>query len=250
MKVYRLLLAYDGLDFHGWQVQTQERSVQGELEAALAVIFQREVPVSGAGRTDTGVHALGQCASFLVNEGEHAPDRVLASLRKLLPEDITALELHEAHPQFHARFSATGRHYLYRLSMENCAPFRRNRWETHYTLDLDRVEQALALLPGPHDFRAFCKVISADKGTLCNMRYADLEQVGDEVHLRFGADRFLHNMVRIILGTLVDIGRGHMEVERMAEILESGERSRGGNTAPPHGLYLVRVDYHLDLLKP
>ncbi len=250
MKTYRLTLAYDGLDFHGWQIQSAERSVQGALEGALAVIFQREVKVFGAGRTDAGVHALGQCASFQVEDQEHGPERVLASLRGLLPEDITAIELREVHPDFHARFKATGRHYLYRIGLGACAPFRRNRWETHYALDLTRMRKALAALPGEHDFRAFCKAESAEKGTRCHMRYAELASVGDELHLTLGADRFLHNMVRIITGTLVDVGRGHFEPDIVSELLASGDRSRGGNTAPPHGLYLVRVDYPDEFLKP
>jgi len=175
---------------------------------------------------------------------------VLASLRGLLPKDITALELSEAHPDFHARFSATGRHYLYRIGLGKLAPFRRNRWETHYQLDEDRMRAALQALVGRHDFRGFCRTEAAEKGSICEIRYASLEREGDELHLRLGADRFLHNMVRIITGTMVDIGRGRFEPERMAEMLVSGERSRGGNTAPSHGLYLVRVDYPPELLKP
>jgi len=250
VSVCRLILAYDGLDFHGWQVQPGKRTVQGELARSLAVVLRRETKVVGAGRTDAGVHALGQCASFELRRGDPDPRRLFASLRGLLPADITVLELSEVHPDFHARFSATGRHYLYRVGLRRMAPLRRRRWETRYRLDEDRMRAALQALPGRHDFRGFCRAQAAEKGSICDLRQATLDREGDELHLRLGADRFLHNMVRIIAGTLVDVGRGRFGPERIAEMLESGDRSMGGNTAPPRGLYLVRADYPPELLKP
>jgi tRNA pseudouridine38-40 synthase len=249
MRTCRLILAYDGLDYHGYQIQSTDRSVQEELGKAFAVIYQREITFYGAGRTDAGVHALAQCVSYHIEDGDPPLPKVLASLRALLPDDITALELDEVHPDFHARFSATGRHYLYRIGLSRMAPYRRRRWETHYTLDVGHMRAALVSLPGVHDFRGYCRAKAVAKGTLCNVHYATLEEVDDELHMRIGANRFLHNMVRVIMGTLVDIGRGHFEPERMAEVLESGDRSRSGNTLPPQGLYLVRVDYPVELLK-
>jgi len=250
MRVCRLTLGYDGSDFHGWQIQTGLRSVQGEITKVLGVIFRREMELVGAGRTDAGVHALGQCASFELGENDPPVSRILASLRGLLPEDITAVDLDEVHPDFHARFSATGRRYLYRIGLDHMAPFRRNRWDLHWALDEDRMQAALEPLLGRHDFRAFCRAKAAEKGTICELRQLTLTRVGDELHLRVAADRFLHNMVRFITGTLVDIGRGYFEPEHMSELLETGDRALGGNKAPPQGLYLVGVEYPRELLSP
>ncbi len=243
MTVYRLVLAYDGTDFHGWQKQTTDRSVQGELERALAILDRRPVKVHGAGRTDAGVHALGQCASFAL-ENPRPARRLLGNLRGLLPDDITPIEIHEAPSDFNARFSATGRFYLYRLGRVHCAPLRRLRWELPMPVDPERMRAALPVLAAADDFRAFCTREGAAKGTHCRIRELELlEPEPGELQLRVGADRFLHNMVRIITGTLVEIGKGRWEPERMAEVLASGDRTLAGLTAPPHGLFLRRVVY-------
>ena len=243
MTVYRLVLAYDGGAFHGWQKQPVQRSVQGELERALEILDRRPVKVQGAGRTDAGVHALGQCASFAL-ENARSAHRLLGNLRGLLPDDVTPIELHEVPADFNARFSATARFYLYRLGRVHCAPLRHLRWELPMPVDTDRMRAALPALAAATDFRAFCTREGAAKGTHCRIRELELlEPEPGELRLRIGADRFLHNMVRIIVGTLVDIGRKRWEPERMAEIIESGDRTLGGQTAPPHGLFLRRVEY-------
>ena len=245
MTVYRLVLAYDGADFHGWQRQPRLRTVQGELERALALLARGEVKVQGAGRTDAGVHALGQCASFAL-ERPLDPRRLLGSLRGLLPVSITPLLLHETDPDFDARFSATGRFYVYRLGLRHCAPLRGLRWELPQAVDPARMRAALAALRESEDFRAFCTREGGAKGTICRLRELSLEArepEAGELRLRIGADRFLHNMVRIITGTLVEIGRGRWEPERMARILVSGDRTLAGPTAPPQGLFLRAVEY-------
>ena len=216
MNVYRLLLAYDGCDFSGWQRQPELRTVQGELEKALAVVARHPVSVQGAGRTDAGVHALGQCASFVL-EPSLSPRRLLASLRGLLPDDITPLVLERAPKDFNARFSATGRCYLYRMSQSRCAPFRRLRWDLSCRVDIERMQAALPPLAAAEDWRSFCTPQAAEKGTRCLIRELALEPDGDEIRLRIAADRFLHNMVRIIVGTLVEIGRGRWEPERIVD---------------------------------
>ncbi len=243
MTHYRLILAYDGAEFHGWQKQTVLRSVQGELERALSVLDRREVRVQGAGRTDAGVHALGQCASFAMENPRDA-HRLLGNLRGLLPKDITPLRVHEVHEDFNARFSATGRYYVYRLGRRHCAPLRNLRWELPRGVDPDRMRAALPALAAAEDFRALTTREGQAKGTQGRIHELDLlEPEAGELRLRIGANRFLHNMVRIVVGTLVDIGRGRWEPEYMAEILASGDRRLAGPTAPPQGLFLRHVSY-------
>ncbi len=250
MKSYRLLLAYDGAGFHGWQKQTVLRSVQGELERALGILDRREVRVQGAGRTDAGVHALGQCASFTM-ERPRDPRRLLGNLRGLLPEDITPLRVHEVDDEFNARFSATGRYYVYRLGRQHCAPLRGLRWELPMDVEPERIRAALPHIAAAEDFRALTTREGAAKGTATRIRELDLlEPEPGELRLRIGADRFLHNMVRIVVGTLVEIGRGRWEPEIMADILASGDRRQGGPTAPPQGLFLRRVSYPERFLEP
>ncbi|MBM4118015.1 tRNA pseudouridine(38-40) synthase TruA [bacterium] len=254
MPNYRLLLAYDGGDFRGWQRQPAGRSVQGELERALALLARAPVAVQGAGRTDAGVHALAQCASFAFDPPRPLPpERLLAALRGLLPADITPLAVHEAPADFNARYSATARFYEYRLGLVPCAPLRRLRWELGRPLDLAAMQAALDLLAGAEDFRAFSTREGAARGTRCRLRRLALarrEPAGDELSLAIGADRFLHNMVRIVVGTLVEIGRGRWQPERMAAILASGDRRLAGPTAPPQGLFLERVEYPARFLAP
>jgi tRNA pseudouridine38-40 synthase len=256
MPSYRLLVAYDGTDFHGWQRQPGLRSVQGELEQALAVLARAPVAVQGAGRTDAGVHALAQCASFQLTappERPLTPERLFAALRGLLPADISPLALHEVPADFNARFSATARFYHYRLGLAPCAPLRRLRWELHHKLDLAAMQAAIGEFAGAEDFRAFSTRIGALRGTRCRLRHLELdsrELESGELRLRVGADRFLHNMVRILVGTLVEIGRGRWEPERIATILASGDRQLAGPTAPPQGLFLERVEYPAPYLTP
>jgi len=249
MPTYRLLLAYDGRDFRGWQKQPSQRTVHGELEGALVVLARADVSVQGAGRTDAGVHALGQCASFVLPEALPA-HRLLAGLRGLLPDDVSALELHEVPEDFGARFSATARFYLYRLGLVPCAPLRHLRWDLPGSVDLAAMRAALGRLRDVTDWRAFCTKEAAAKGRVCHLRQLALEPDGGELRLRVGADRFLHNMVRILTGTLVEIGRGRWEPERVDLILAEGDRRLAGPTAPPHGLFLERVEYPGRFLNP
>jgi len=249
MPIYRLVLAYDGEGFAGWQRQPGLRTVQGELERALAVVARGPVRVQGAGRTDTGVHALGQCASFALEKPLSA-SRLLASLRGLLPEDISPRELHVAPEDFHARFSATARFYTYRLGLEPCAPLRRLRWDLRCAVDPEAMRAALPALREAGDFRGFATREGAAKGSTCRIRELELEEAGGELRLRIGADRFLHKMVRIITGTLVEVGRGRWGPGRVAEILLTGDRTQAGPTAPAHGLFLRRVEYPERCLAP
>ncbi|MCP4546162.1 MAG: tRNA pseudouridine(38-40) synthase TruA [bacterium] len=247
MYHYRIVLGYDGLKFHGWQVQPGLRTVQLELESVLAQIMQEPVRAQSAGRTDAGVHALGQCASFTLSK-EIATYRLLGSLRRLLPTDISPVFVERVPAGFHARFSATARFYTYRLALRPCAPFRHTHWLIHRRLDMGAMQHALLILRDATDFEGFCTREAAEKGTTCHLRQLELKLVGDELHFLIGANRFLHNMVRIITGTIVDIGLGRFEPSLMAQMLESGDRTLGGQTAPSQGLFFRSVEYPVESL--
>ncbi len=247
LRTFKLTIAYDGTAYAGWQRQTGVDTVQARLEAALADIEGRDVTVHGAGRTDAGVHAWGQVASF---ELEHGIDtRALGrALNAKLPDDVRVRRVETMPPSFHARFRARGKSYRYRI---NHAPVanpmeRRFSWHVADALELGAMRQAGATLIGQHDFAAFRTAATGATVRTTVRTVFDLRinpEADDIVAIDVVGDGFLRYMVRTIVGTLVEVGLGHRPVDDTAKILMSRTRDRAGPTAPPHGLFLVSVDY-------
>lgn len=246
MMRIRLTLAYEGTDFCGWQLQPSDRTVQGELERALSVILGRPVRVHGSGRTDSGVHALGQVAHFDCPDGrEGFPWR--RSLNGILPPDVRVVDAAEVADDFHARFGARSKTYEYRLwhEREFCLPQRRRFVWACGPVDFERMEEAARALTGEHDFSAFQNV-GTDVGSTVRTVTAIERQAGDSVlesAWRFSADGFLKQMVRNLMGGMVACGRGKLSVEEVRAILASGDRTSAPATVPPQGLTLLSVDY-------
>lgn len=245
MTVLRLRLAYDGTDFAGWQVQPRRRTVQGSLESALSRILDRPVRVAGSGRTDAGVHARGQVASAEVDTGL-SEERLRLGLNALLPEDLRLLDLAFEEPGFHARRSATAKEYRYEIAQgEVLSPFlARYRWHYRRLLDEEAMNRAAALLLGRHDFSSFVSTGGQAENHRREIRLALFRrtEAGDLV-FRVEADGFLYRMVRNLVGTLVEIGRGRRPPEEMAALVAARDRRLAGPTAPARGLFLERVSY-------
>ncbi|MDH4037585.1 MAG: tRNA pseudouridine(38-40) synthase TruA [Candidatus Krumholzibacteria bacterium] len=237
----RLLLEYDGTDFSGWQKQPDVRTVQGTVEAAIATVCRQLVGVRGCARTDAGVHALGYVANFHV-ESEHTTSRLVIALNACLPDDVAVVGAMEVADDFHARFSAQSRRYVYRIATTPTAIWRRFSYHTHHYLDVERMRAAARHLQGRQDFTSFTPVTN-DKDPVCNLM--DVTVVGAERHIliEVESDRFLYNMVRAIAGTLMEVGRGKIEPERMPEILGKRDRRAAGPTAAACGLTLLRARY-------
>jgi tRNA pseudouridine38-40 synthase len=239
----RITLAYDGSEFHGWQVQPGLRTVQGTLFAALQRLLPAPTLPPGAGRTDAGVHARGQVAS--VGLGDLAQlERLQRALPALMPEDIQILAVAAAPPDFHARHSARGRRYSYRLLTRRDPLRRRDHWCLERSVDLQRMRLACGELLGRHDCTSLAVASSLEAGrSECEIRSAALSVEGDSLVFRIAADRFLHSMVRTIVGTLVEIGYGRRSQDAFAAILAGRDRRLAGMTAPAHGLCLDAVDF-------
>ena len=246
MTRIKLTLAYDGTDFRGWQLQPRDRTVQGEIEAALKVIFGEQVRVHGSGRTDSGVHALGQVAHFDCPDGRTGfPWQ--RSLNAILPWDVRVLAVEERQDDFHARYSARGKTYEYALwhEREFCLPQRsRFVWDCGF-LDFPAMEAAAAVLTGEHDFAAFQNTGTEVGSTVRTITEISRQPgVTDRESIwRFSADGFLKQMVRNLMGCLVACGRGRLTPEDVRKILESGDRTLAPATVPAQGLTLVSVDY-------
>lgn len=242
MRTIRLTLEYDGTDFQGWQIQKDARTVQGELEKALHTLLKEEVRVVGAGRTDAGVHALGQVAHFRT---QHTipTEGLRKGLNALLPDDVVVLSAEEAPADFHARFSATGREYRYVIARRRRAVGRQYAYYWEGPLDLSAMQRAAEFILGERDFRAFCQAGAEVNHHRCEVRRAQWIDHGEELWFEIEANRFLHNMVRILVGTMLEIGRGFWPPEKMVELLQTGDRTQAGRTVPPHGLFLVAVRY-------
>jgi len=241
----KLTLEYDGTDFSGWQVQPDVRTVQGVLEAALADLTGEAARVTGAGRTDAGVHALGQVASVATSLGLPA-ERIGFALNARLPRDVRVVKVVDVPGSFHARFDAVSRSYFYLIGHAASPVWRRNRWFVRILLDEAAMRDALSLLEGEHDFSSFCLVGSEPDHHRCRVTEISLEcegTFGGMSVLRIVANRFLRGMVRSIVGTLVEVGRGKITPSEFGTILATRDRGAAGPTAPPHGLYLEEVRY-------
>jgi tRNA pseudouridine38-40 synthase len=245
MTRYRVSVEYDGAPFVGWQRQDNAMSVQGALEDAIFKLSGERVTVHGAGRTDAGVHALGQVAHFdLVKT--FAPDKVRDALNHhLKPRPAVVLEASAAEADFHARFSAKSRHYLYRILCRRPPPTLEagHVWHVVRDLDAEAMHAAAQALVGKHDFTTFRAAECQAKSPVKTLDRLDVSRVGDEVHVGASARSFLHNQVRSMVGSLKLVGDGKWRVRDMAGALKARDRGACGTVAPPDGLYLVRVDY-------
>ncbi|HSM73362.1 MAG TPA: tRNA pseudouridine(38-40) synthase TruA [Desulfobacterales bacterium] len=242
---FRLLIEYDGTNFHGWQRQRNARSVQAEIEAALALMTRQAVTLHGSGRTDAGVHALGQVANFRCETRLRASD-FLQGLNRLLPADVVIRDCQPAAADFHARYDAKGKTYCYRILNRPlpAAVGRQYAWHVRSPLGLAALRQAAGLLVGNHDFKAFEGAGSPRAHTVRELRRLEvLPGEGGRIDLTFEADGFLRFMVRNITGTLVAVGLGKRPPEAVGDILRSRDRSQAAATAPARGLFLVAVDY-------
>lgn len=245
MTNFRITVAYDGSRYGGWQrLGGQDNTIQGKLEHVLSEMTGHRVEIHGAGRTDAGVHARGQVAHFKIETGK-TPDEIRAYLNRYLPEDIAVTACDAVDDRFHARLNAKAKWYVYRI-WNSATPnvFERKylcRWEA--PLDLERMQAAAARLVGEHDFKAFCGNKRMKKSTVRTIYELRVERIGDEVRLTFYGTGFLQYMVRILTGTLVEIGEGKRAPEEIDEIIASRDRAQAGITMPPQGLTLDEVIY-------
>ncbi len=240
-----MLLEYDGTNFDGWQRQgNTDNTIQGRLEEILSRLLEQPVAVIGSGRTDAGVHAHGQVANWKADTAL-SPERLQAMLRANLPESIGLRALEEVPLRFHSRLSAREKTYRYRIwtSDAPCVFERRYLWLLRKPLDIAAMRDAASHLLGRHDFRAFCSNRQMKKSTVRELRALSVEQYGDEIRLTATGDGFLYNMVRILAGTLVEVGLGRRAPEEMEAILQSRDRAQAGATAPAKGLLLWEVLY-------
>lgn len=243
MKNFRLVLEYDGSKYHGWQRQTVRGStVQGRIEYVLGQMSGKEVELIGAGRTDAGVHALGQVANFKI-EGEHTLKSVKDYLEKYLPEDIRLVTAEEALPDFHARYNAKGKHYRYQIwnSPDKTIFERGIHFLVREKLNLKAMQEAAAHFIGEKDFHNFSSVHSKKKSSVRTLHSIEISDQTPRVYITFKGDGFLHNMVRIITGTLIQAGLGEIKPSSVPAMFTGSSRQSAGFTAPPHGLFLVEV---------
>ena len=241
---WKCVCAYDGGPFAGWQSQAGGNSVQDKIEARLAEIFKAPIRIHGSGRTDAGVHALGQVFHFDA-QWSHPPDKLLAALRVGLPSAIQIKTIHPVRSDFHARFQATGKRYLYRIHLGDADPFTRPYcWPVFRPLDIDAMQNASALLRGKHDFRAFTVLNGPPRAnTIRDLRRFEIVKKGRSIRATAEAEGFLYKMVRSLVGVVVAVGEGRLSLKRLKEIRDGHVRTAEVQTAPPQGLFLEKVFY-------
>lgn len=242
-----LVMEYDGSRYHGWQKQgNTEGTIQGKLEAVLGRMAGEPVEVHGSGRTDEGVHARGQIANVHLPESVRMePEEILEYVNRYLPEDIRVLTAVQVPPRFHSRLSAERKTYRYYVETGKKAGVfeRKYVYRLGEALDLDAMRSAAGFLVGEHDFKSFCGNRRMKKSTVRRLEKLEIHQEGTKVILDYTGNGFLYQMVRILTGSLLEVGMGKRKPEQMAEILEARDRQAAGFTAPPEGLFLMRVEY-------
>ena len=237
MKNYKITVQYDGTRYKGWQVQkATEATIQGKLQNVLSKLAGHPVEVIGSGRTDAGVHAAGQVANFHMDEHFSVEE---------IPEDIAVTTIEEVNERFHSRYNAVSKTYSYRIRTSPVADVFERRFVYHYgkQLDVGRMKAAAELLKGTHDFASFCGNKKMKKSTVRTIMDITFAEKDGEIEIRYTGDGFLQNMIRILTGTLIEVGRGERDIESMTAILAAKNREAAGYTAPPQGLRLEKVEY-------
>jgi len=243
MRRYFVYFQYDGTAYHGWQIQPNAITVQEVFQKAMKTFFQKEIELIAAGRTDTGVHALEMVAHFDIDQALQKKD-VLYHLNHLLPKDIAIYDLKVVKSEFHARFDATSRTYNYFLSNKK-SPFKLHQYfYFHRSLDIEKMNEAAHILLGEHDFSCFSKSKTQTFTNLCTISEAFWrEEVEGSLAFEVTANRFLRNMVRCIVGTLIEVGEGKRTLESMTELIASKDRKNAGSSVPASGLFLTSINY-------
>ena len=246
MATYKMTVAYDGTRYNGWQIQrSTDNTIQGKLSAVLSKMSGSMVEVHGSGRTDAGVHARGQVASFEIN-GNYTDNEILEYLNRYLPDDIAVLTVEKADSRFHARLSCRQKTYRYRIHTSIVPDVFNRKYAYTYLdkpLDVSKMRKAAAQLVGEHDFKAFCGNPHFKKSSVRTIFSIDINNDANGITLDFTGDGFLQNMVRILTGTLIEIGNGNIPADAITDILTSKDRQRAGFTAPPQGLTLMGAEY-------
>jgi len=250
MQRYFIKLAYDGTNYHGWQSQENANTVQSELEKALSTILSNKIEITGAGRTDTGVHAREYFAHFDLNEpfDKSGLDNLLYRLNAILSEDISIFFIFPVRNETHARFSAVSRTYKYYISRKKNPFFNKYSWNVFGELDIKKMNDASKVLFEYIDFTSFSKLHTDVKTNNCKIMQAEWNEENNMIVFTLKADRFLRNMVRAIVGTIIDVGKGKVSIDEFKNIIESKNRSEAGYSVPAKGLFLDKVEYPPDII--
>ncbi|GAB5408296.1 MAG: tRNA pseudouridine(38-40) synthase TruA [Balneolaceae bacterium] len=242
MPRYKLTIEFDGANFSGWQIQPDSRTIEGELEKAFSKILQQPIDLIGQGRTDAGVHAKGQVAHVDLLDSVQ-PERLIFGVNGLVGGEIEIHSIEKVNPEFHARFDAISREYEY-LILKKKTPLKRGlSWHPMFALDVEKMKSCMELLSGEFDFKGFSKFNEENYTTLCTIQYCELLETDEELVFKIRANRFLRNMVRRLVGTMVEVGKGKIEVSEFQEILENPDNELPAFTAPAKGLVLSKVFY-------
>lgn len=245
MGNYRIILQYEGTKYQGWQRQdSTNNTIQGKLEALLTKMCGQPVEIQGSGRTDAGVHAYGQVANFHGNT-EYSTEEIMEYMNRYLPEDIGVIQVEQVHERFHSRLNAKGKIYRYRVMTGNIPHIfdRKFVYEHPERLDVAAMKEAAALLIGTHDFKSFTSTKRGKKSTVRTIEAIEIVKNGDEICFTYKGDGFLYHMVRILTGTLIEVGEGKRSCTDITRILEAKEREEAGFLAPAKGLALMEVFY-------
>lgn len=244
MQRYFIYLSYDGAAYHGWQIQPNGSSVEETIEKALTLLLRQPVDITGAGRTDAGVNASMMVAHFDVDSPIADTSQLTYRLNRLLPVDIAIQRIVAVDNGMHARFSARARTYNYYIHTCKNPFLRCYSWEVHYKLDFDLMNTAAQYLLGEKDFKCFCKAGADVKTTICNVTEAGFTKMDDgRWKFTITANRFLRNMVRAVVGTLVDVGRGRLSLDAFRKVVDSGTRGDAGESVPGNALFLSKIEY-------
>jgi len=246
MRNIKLKIEYDGKDFNGWQKQPNKLNIQGEIERAISEITGEETELIASGRTDAGVHSLGQIANFKTNSNISI-EKIPIALNTKLKKSIRILEAEEVDERFHSRYSCKKKTYRYIInnSKNGTAIYRNLEYNFSGKLDAEKMNRAIQKFIGEHDFKGFKASGTSSKNSIRTIYEASVIRKDDRVIIELTGNGFLYNMVRIIAGTLIDVGTDKIKMEEIENIINSGDRARAGKTLPPNGLYLVKVEYEM-----